>query len=125
MSHASEEFPSEPVLDSINNININSKLLKDIIKSTLYAASKDDLKPVLQGVLFNIKNQSITSVATDGHRLVKTTAKVEGDYNHKVIVPSKFLSSSMLNRFRLLSKVESKVCLLLFLVLEFRFSVWL
>ena len=36
-----------------------------------YAASKDDLKPVLQGVLFKINEEGFISVATDGHRLVK------------------------------------------------------
>ena len=93
MAHNSEEFPSEPILDSINNININSKLLKNIINSTLYAVSKDDLKPVLQGVLFNIENNSIIAVSTDGHRLVKTTMNIEENYSYKVIVPYKFLSA--------------------------------
>ena len=34
----------------------DEKELKDIITNTSYAASKDDLKPVLQGVLFQIQN---------------------------------------------------------------------
>ena len=92
-----EEFPSEPILESINNINIPSKLMKNMITNTLYAASKDDLKPVLQGVLFNIENNTITAVSTDGHRLVKTVNNVIGDDNQKVIVPSKFLSALMDN----------------------------
>ena len=92
-----EEFPSEPILESISNIDIEAKLMQNMINNTLYAASKDDLKPVLQGVLFNIENNTITGVATDGHRLVKTTNSVDGDYNQKVIVPSKFLSALMDN----------------------------
>ena len=97
MAQNAEEFPSEPILDSINNINISSKILTNTISSTLYAASKDDLKPVLQGVLFNIQNNSIVSVATDGHRLVKTTTNINEDYQHKVIIPSKFLSTLLDN----------------------------
>ena len=93
MSHSSEEFPSEPILASISNIDLDTELLTNIIHSTLYAASKDDLKPVLQGVLFNIQQDSIVAVSTDGHRLVKTTTSIKSDHNKKVIVPCKFLSA--------------------------------
>ena len=52
-------------------LTFSGKELKDIIQNTSYAASRDDLKPVLQGVLFKIEKDGIISVATDGHRLVK------------------------------------------------------
>ena len=93
MAHNPEEFPSEPILDSVNNINFDSIKLKHIIKSTIYAVSKDDLKPVLQGVLFNIQNNNIMAVSTDGHRLVKISMEIESNLNQKVIVPYKFLSA--------------------------------
>ena len=68
--------------------------LKDIINNTSYAVSKDDLKPVLQGVLFKIQNNGIVSVATDGHRLVKIEKKKlhSLDYTGDVVVPIKFLT---------------------------------
>ena len=97
MSHNSEEFPSEPILDAINNINFTSDELKHIIDSSLYAVSKDDLKPVLQGVLFNIENNTLTAVATDGHRLVKTSININSNANKKVVVPHKFLSALLDN----------------------------
>ena len=97
MSNNPEEFPSEPILDAVNTIKFNSNELKHIINSTLYAVSKDDLKPVLQGVLLNIQNSTITAVATDGHRLVKITMNIKGDYNKKVVVPYKFLSALLDN----------------------------
>ena len=92
MSQDSEEFPSEPILDSINNISFNAKKLTHLIKSTLYATSRDDLKPVLQGVLFNINHDNICAVSTDGTRLVKISLPINTEYNQKVIVPYKFLS---------------------------------
>ena len=67
MAQNPDEFPSEPILDSIDNINISSQLLKNTISTTLYAASKDDLKPVLQGVLFNIENKSIVGKMTNSN----------------------------------------------------------
>jgi len=97
MASSHEEFPSEPILDSINSINLNAKQLISVINSTLYAVSKDDLKPVLQGVLFKIDNKNITAVSTDGHRLVKISIDIDVDYNQQVIVPYKFLSSLLDN----------------------------
>ena len=92
MAHSSEEFPSEPILDSTKNINFNSDSLKNIIKSTIYAVSKDDLKPVLQGILFNIESENITAVSTDGHRLVKVSTNIDNNtHSQQAIVPYKFL----------------------------------
>ncbi len=94
MGQSSEEFPSEQAIENSQTLQISSKELKDIISNTSYAASKDDLKPVLQGVLFQIQNDGIVSVATDGHRLVKLEKKKlhSLDYTGDVVVPIKFLS---------------------------------
>jgi DNA polymerase-3 subunit beta len=93
MGQPAEEFPTEPSVEEGNNIVIPSKELLNIINSTLYATSKDDLKPVLQGVLFNIDKEGLTAVATDGHRLVRLK-KFEfksGSFEGTVIIPVKFL----------------------------------
>ena len=94
MGQSSDEFPSEQTIENSKTLRISSKELKDIIDNTSYAASKDDLKPVLQGVLFKIQNDRIVSVATDGHRLVKLEKKKlhSLDYTGEVVVPIKFLS---------------------------------
>ena len=93
MGQSSEEFPSEQAIENSQTLQISSKELKDIINNTSYAASKDDLKPVLQGVLFQIQKDGIVSVATDGHRLVKLEKKKihSLDYTGNVVVPIKFL----------------------------------
>ena len=75
MGQPAEEFPSQQSIENSQTLQISSTELKDIINNTSYAASKDDLKPVLQGVLFQIQNDGIVSVATDGHRLVKLEKK--------------------------------------------------
>ena len=94
MGQPSEEFPSEQIVENSKRLQVSSGELKDIINNTSYAASKDDLKPVLQGVLFQIQNDGIVSVATDGHRLVKLEKKKlhSIDYTGNVVVPIKFLA---------------------------------
>ena len=89
-----EEFPAEQKLDNPQTLTISSNELKNIINDTSYATSKDDLKPVLQGVFFQIEKNGIVSVATDGHRLVKTERKNinNQDYVGSIVVPTKFLN---------------------------------
>jgi len=88
-----EEFPNTPTLETENTIEIEAGVLKDIINKTVFAVSRDDLKPALTGVLFKFVNDTITAVATDGHRLVKYEKNNEkmGDFGD-IIVPKKFLN---------------------------------
>ena len=101
MGQPHEEFPSEQQIENGQTLVFSGKELKSIIQDTSYAASRDDLKPVLQGVLFQVESDGFVSVATDGHRLVKLEKKQihSLDYTGAVVVPTKFLSliSSQLN----------------------------
>jgi DNA polymerase-3 subunit beta len=94
MGQPADEFPSEPTVTDGNSLVVPSNQLLDIINSTVYATSRDEMKPVLQGVLFNMDSEGLTAVATDGHRLVrlKKFDLKTGSFNGSVIVPVKFLS---------------------------------
>ncbi len=94
MGKQKEEFPNTPKVDETKKIKMSGGVLKDVINSTLFAVSKDDLKPSLTGVLFRFGGDGLTVVATDGHRLVKVmndnykTDMFRGD----IVAPRKFLS---------------------------------
>ncbi|MFL3004910.1 MAG: DNA polymerase III subunit beta [Candidatus Neomarinimicrobiota bacterium] len=94
MGKPPEEFPATPNQKHKKTINIKGTVLKEIIESTLFAVSQDELKPALTGVLFKFSENSFTAVSTDGHRLVKyersdfLTEKLE----EEIIIPKKFLS---------------------------------
>jgi len=68
--------------------------LKNIIDTTLFAVSKDDLKPALTGVLFRFAQKNLIVVSTDGHRLVRYKEKDPGSigFSGDIIAPRKFLS---------------------------------
>jgi len=66
-------------------------LLKAISKTT-YAASKEETRFALQGVLFKSKDGSIDLVATDGHRLALYTIDRNGTGDVNIIVPQKALN---------------------------------
>ena len=94
MGKQKEEFPTTPKIDKVKKIKIKGKVLKDVIGSTLFAVSKDDLKPSLTGVLFRFNSNGLTVVATDGHRLVKIVHNKykEEMFSGDIVVPRKFLS---------------------------------
>jgi len=94
MSRPSEEFPTSPKQKKSETVSINGMVLKNIIESTSFAVSQDELKPSLTGVLFKFSEKGFTAVATDGHRLVKHNRSdfSTESFNGEVIVPKKFLS---------------------------------
>ena len=92
MCQKTEEYPDERVLGE-KKLEIDSNFLFATIKNTIYACSKDELKPMLNGVLFEIKQNTITAVATDGHRLVKFVNNQKNSENCKILIPQKFLNT--------------------------------
>ena len=94
MAKPPEEFPATPSQSHKRTININGIILKEIIESTLFAVSQDELKPALTGVLFKFSEDSFTAVSTDGHRLVKHERKdfLTEKTKEEIIIPKKFLS---------------------------------
>ena len=88
------EYPELPKTKPLQTISFSSDEFLNIINSTTYAVSKDDLKPALCGVYLKIENQEATAVATDGHRLVKykTKLKTTQETTTSIIVPAKFFN---------------------------------
>lgn len=94
MGKPADEFPASPDIDGQNTLSMETSVIRDIIDNTIFAVSKDELKPALTGVLFQFGEDKLVSVATDGHRLVRyirTDYKAES-FTGDIIVPRKFLS---------------------------------
>ncbi|MCX7835682.1 MAG: DNA polymerase III subunit beta [bacterium] len=64
-------FPQLPMLPPEPILRLPHPRLKRIIEKTLFAVATDELRPVLSGVLFQMKNGMLRVVSTDGHKLVK------------------------------------------------------
>jgi DNA polymerase-3 subunit beta len=88
------DFPEAPELGPANTLVIKTDVLRRTVDKTAFAVSKDELKPALMGVLFELKNNELLAVATDGHRLVKyiNTDFESPDFETRLIIPPKFLS---------------------------------
>lgn len=87
------DYPALPALDGAQAITAAGPLVKRAIDKTGFAASKDALRPAMMGVLFQVRPETSTIVATDGHRLVKLVADgITAEEPVDVIVPEKALS---------------------------------
>jgi DNA polymerase-3 subunit beta len=64
-----QEFPPLPVPDMEGAILVNVADFKDMISQVVFAASMDEARPVLMGVLVTVENDTITMAAADGFRL--------------------------------------------------------
>ena len=87
------DYPALPALEDAQAIQADAAVVKRAIDKTGFAASKDALRPAMMGVLFQVRPERSTVVATDGHRLVKLTVDgITAEDPVDVIVPEKALS---------------------------------
>jgi DNA polymerase-3 subunit beta len=89
-----EEFPPGPRPDEGDRLGIPLDELLAAIEQTQMAASTDEARPVLTGVLLHIDRDGQTLAATDGHRLAvrKLQARGGSDLEARLIVPARALA---------------------------------
>lgn len=103
-----EDFPLLPQMDDKNCVELPQKVLKNMIKNvTFAAATAEETRPVLRGVLFIVKDDTLIMVSTDGRRLAKIERKIEEnlELEEKVIISSRTLDEVE----RLLKDTDDKV----------------
>jgi len=64
-----QEFPPLPVPDFDGAVQINSGDFREMIHQVAFAASTDEARPVLMGVLVQVEKNKLTMAAADGFRL--------------------------------------------------------
>jgi len=89
-----EEFPPMPDVDLSAGVELNVSDFKEMIQQVSFAASDDEARPVLQGVLMEIDENKITLAATDGFRISVRSAEISNPVPNpvKVIIPARSLS---------------------------------
>ncbi|MDS0527936.1 DNA polymerase III subunit beta [Clostridium sp. SHJSY1] len=87
-----EEFPSLPNIDEEKQIQVPQNILKNMIKSTAFAIAQDETRPILQGILFELKNRKLNLVALDGYRLALKTEYLDSDFDIEIVIPGKTLN---------------------------------
>ena len=73
------EFPVETFPEENRVITLSRKSVVDCLRKISYATSDDDARPVLNGVLFSIREGVLTTVATDGRRMALIEKVIDAD----------------------------------------------
>ena len=71
------EFPSFPAVKFEKALRIPSGDLQKLISHTAFAASTEESRPILNGVLWELRPEHMRMVATNGHRLAKMDVPVK------------------------------------------------
>ena len=97
-----DEFPQPPALsESAVRVEIDAQVLLNGINRAVFATADDELRPVMNGVYFDITTEDITLVASDGHKLVRCkTYAAQGNERAAFILPKKpaLLMKSILSK---------------------------
>jgi len=91
MGQNADEYPQTSNLGSnAVNVSIGADVLMNGINRALFATADDELRPVMNGIYFDITTDDITFVASDGHKLVRNrTYQAHGNEKAAFILPKK------------------------------------
>ncbi|OOR19355.1 DNA polymerase III subunit beta [Bacillus cereus] len=89
---SANEFPNVPFIDEHAEIQVEMGQLIEVFKQTVFAAAKNESRPVLTGVHFVIDHNKLICVATDSHRLALREITISSHAKLNCVVPSSTIS---------------------------------
>lgn len=86
-----DAYPQQkPLNESAISLTIQSQILLNGINRALFATADDELRPVMNGVYFDIQPENLTFVASDGHKLVRLrNLSIQSKERASFILPKK------------------------------------
>ncbi len=87
-----DDFPKIGNKVDIDPIRLDKEIVKEMIKKTSFAASIEEAKGVIVGVLLEINEGILSMVALDGFRMAVTREKVDDIDNVKLIISARILN---------------------------------
>ena len=88
--HKSDEFPQIPVMEDTSVWEIPADILSSGFEKTVFATGNDEIRPIMSGVLMEMKENYMTFVATDAHKLVRyRRTDIRSDVQASFIMPKK------------------------------------
>lgn len=86
-----KEFPKLPDMQGAALFKIKEKTLKELFYKVSFAAAKEDVKQVLNGIYASFSNSTLTLTATDGKRLSRASTSIDMDpsFRKNILIPVK------------------------------------
>ncbi len=88
---AAVDYPTLPKISFQAETVISSSELSGAISRTLFATANDETRPILTGLLFRFKGDTLTLVGTDGYRLAYVTIPIKNSLTGDYILPKRSL----------------------------------
>ena len=88
---SADEFPAtQTISDNATEIVISNALLAENINRSLFATAQDELRPVMNGIYFDLTQDCLALVASDGHKLVRNKIMtIQSEQPAAFILPKK------------------------------------
>ena len=85
------DFPSLDEVDATEQVSVPEAALKELLERTAFAMAQQDVRYYLNGLLFDLRDDTLRCVATDGHRLALCETALEQGHagRRQIIVPRK------------------------------------
>jgi DNA polymerase III subunit beta len=87
-----EDYPELPKINENLSVEVPQNILKSMIRGTSFAIAQDETRPILQGILFEVRDKNLNLVALDGYRLAIRNEFLDNDNNIEVVIPGKTLN---------------------------------
>lgn len=87
-----DEFPQPYPIKSALEVSIPENILQENIARTVFATAQDELRPVMNGIFFDLTEECLAVVASDGHQLVRNkilSIQATEDNKGSFILPKK------------------------------------
>jgi len=86
-----DAYPQQkPLKESAISLTFESQILYNGINRAFFATADDELRPVMNGIYFDIQTESLIFVASDGHKLVRLrNLSVQSNERASFILPKK------------------------------------
>jgi DNA polymerase-3 subunit beta len=92
-TYASEDFPRLPAAEAASTFSVDSRVLLETVAQVSRAASRDESRPVLTGVLARFEPGKLVMAATDSYRLSVKETPLEGSTTElEAIIPARALA---------------------------------
>lgn len=98
LSNSIDEFPEIPEIVKEHSFKVSQKILKEMIRKTVFCIAQEQTRPILTGVLFEIFNNKIKAVALDGFRMAINQHESENELfldeeidKYSIVIPGKVL----------------------------------
>lgn len=92
MTLPAEDFPEWPVEPIVTKFRLEQKTLRELLDATIYALPPKDVRRILLGTLYELRDNMLRLTATDGKKLARVSApvpEIDGKGGASLVVPGK------------------------------------